>query len=185
MTDILRATHSPDEWSVLVTPANVGDLPLGHGFYVPAIRHIIRPTGIMAGVSGVQEVPYMQGVDEYGSPHALMIRWVPNMERFADRRPTVHVPLGCLATLRHTKGGALEPEPLLRVLRLTAEDPLSGHPATVIRYGEHPEHPGQTGFYLGAEHVGVSGIQGIGLETEYLPEPAVAVKYFPLEPRQP
>jgi len=177
---------SPDDWSEVVTPDNVGSLPLEHGFFAAPLGRVLRPVGITAIVSRGIEVPTLLAADEDGDLRKLPVDWIPHMRRFFDSRATVQPPDGNLATLHHRKGNAAEREARLRVLRLTPDSTASTHPVTLFRHGESPDHPDEKGFYIVAEDVGATSVRGIADgSTKYLSPDTVEVKHFPIDPWRP
>lgn len=94
------------------------------------------------------------------------------------------MPRGSLALFHHRKSGKHLPEPQLRMLRITGRDHPERFPATEFHFGEHPDHPGQLGVYLLAQHVGGVSLRCLEagrLEGVQLVEPrAVRRKFFPI-----
>jgi len=167
------SSPSPESWSVPVTRDNVLDLSLAHGFFIPGMKRLVRPVSFVVPEA---HDPRVTVCDEDGNFLEVPLGFVPHLRPFS--RPGTE---GHMATLHHRKGGQVVREALLRILRIAGPDDLNGHPETKFHHGEHPDHPGEVGFYVGAQHLGSVGLDYRG--ENYLSPDQIQVKYFPIEAR--
>ncbi len=163
-----------DAWSDPVTPQSVLDIPPEHGFQDQS-GALWRPTGFVT-LSQLHN-PWIDCIDSDGNRQFKQISDVPYMKPFTDFAEDA--PPGPKITLRHRKGQK-EGEPIparedsWRILGICA--------LTQIRYGEHPEHPNELGFYVFTCHLGRLALPKLSTP-EYLDAELICFKSFPIPAR--
>lgn len=158
----------PDEWSFAVNSRQVAQnidpkdgLRLGlAGLWRPygfTGRTVFSPGLTALNESGVKcdiSLAYFRLV-KVGDPDLLSL-----IKRHS-------LPQGILA-IQHRKGGQSDREGNYRVLDVG--------PDAELRFGEHPDHPGEHGFYIGAQQL---GRVALNLDPETFEPTEPSFKYFP------
>ena len=188
MTSGPESRATADSWSTLVTEVNAVSFPATDGFRIPTNR-VHFPDDFWATPVGFDPRRY-EGIgpairavsDRLGENQRYLSAAALGLTYY--EHPLLP-PQGVHYLFQHRKGGQPDPEGFLRILRVDGSPDGDDRPVE-FRYGEHPEHPGQSGYYLGAYHVGKVGLAAFTYPARETPEllspEEVAFKYFPIGP---
>lgn len=165
-----------ESWAAPVNRTNVEMIDLEYSIEDDGGRRW-RPYGFAASQLVAS---YVEVISEIDQPAHLTIEQIPYMRSLAPL-PLDNGRSIPLATLWHREGGATSREEFLRVIAVSANN-IAGIQAAHFVFGEHPEHPGETGFYLGAVQVGIASMKRY--DARLLPPEEWELKYFPIPIRK-